>query len=444
MGDLLDRIAEQRRQHHAPLAERLRPQTLAEIVGQSETLSGDGFLSQAIRADRLVSMILWGPPGCGKTTLAAVMARMTSCHFEAFSAVLGGVKEIRGIVDSAKSRFHHGIRTLLFVDEIHRFNKSQQDALLPHVEDGTLTLVGATTENPSFALNAALLSRCKVIVLKPIPQDALVQLCKRALADPRRGLGMLELKPEEAALVQLASLAEGDARRALNLLEQASFWCAARHQTVLNAEAVQAAADGRVLTYDRSGDEHYNVISAFIKSMRGSDPDAAIYYMCRMLDAGEDPMFVLRRLIIFASEDIGNADPRALQLAVAASQAFTQLGMPEGAIPMAQAVTYCACAPKSNASYVALNAAREDIRLTGSLAVPAHLRNAPTALLRDMGAGKDYVYPHDHPGAFVANVRYLPDRLVGKRYYDPKGAGYERTIRERLEYWRPGSGKSGE
>ncbi|NUN15701.1 MAG: replication-associated recombination protein A [Myxococcales bacterium] len=436
MGDLLNRIAEEHRQRYAPLADRLRPQTLNEVVGQSESLAENGFLAKAIRADRIPSLILWGPPGCGKTTLANIVAKLTSSHFEAFSAVLGGVKEIRTIIDQAKSRLHRGIRTLLFVDEIHRFNKSQQDAFLPHVEDGSVTLIGATTENPSFALNAALLSRCKVIVLRSIPESDLIQLCQRALVDTRRGLGELNIQFEEPALAYLASLADGDARRVLNLLEQAAFWCVAHGKTSVDAEIVKAAVGERTLRYDRSGDEHYNVVSAFIKSMRGSDPDAAVYYMCRMLDAGEDPMFVLRRLIIFASEDIGNADPRALQVTVAASQAFAQLGMPEGAIPITQAVTYCATAPKSNASYVALHAAQEDIRRTGTLDVPAHLRNAPTALLRTLGAGRDYVYPHDVAGAFVPNVHYLPDQLAGRHYYEPNGAGYERTIRERLDYWR--------
>jgi putative ATPase len=443
LKDLFDHAGEKQTQANAPLADRMRPLVLAEIVGQARIVEEGGFLAEAIREDRVPSLLLWGPPGSGKTTLGHVIAAASAAHFEPFSAVLGGVKEVRVIVEAARQRTGmHGRRTLLFVDEIHRFNKAQQDAFLPHVESGAITLIGATTENPGFTINNALLSRCRLLTFEPIGPEALMTLADRALDDDERGLGGLDLSLQPEARELLVRLSGGDGRRTLNLLEQAALWTVGRGDDVIRIEAVEEAMAGRVLRHDRGGDAHYDVTSAFIKSMRGSDPDAALYYMCRMLDAGEDPRFIFRRLLVFASEDIGNGDPRALQVAVAASQAFEVIGLPEGAIPLAQAVTYCASAPKSNASYMGLRRAQKAVREVGDAEVPLHLRNAPTAIAKGQGHGKDYVYPHDQPGGFVPGVQYLPDALKGERFYDPSGIGYERYIRERLDEWR-GSPRDG-
>ena len=421
--DLFDHQAKS----EGPLADRLRPQRLGEVVGQRHLVGPGQLLARLIRADRTPSMILWGPPGTGKTTLAQVVANETSAVFVPFSAVLGGVPQLRKEIAGAQERRRLGKRTLLFVDEIHRFNKAQQDALLPHVEDGTVTLIGATTENPSFAVNAALLSRARVFRLEPLSADAIETLLRRALTHPR---GLKGVRVDDEALRVLAAAADGDARRALSVLEALAV-----DGRAIDTAAVTEAFEGATLLYDKSGEEHYNVVSAFIKSMRGSDPDAALYWMMRMIEAGEDPRFVLRRMLIFASEDVGNADPRALQLAVAADQAFRRLGMPEGLHAMAQCCTYLAVAPKSNASYRGFLAARADVKEHGALPVPMKLRNAPTQAMKRWGYGEGYRYPHDE-GGLAAGETYLPDALVGRRYYRPTGQGLEERIQARLRRLR--------
>ena len=414
-----------------PLAERMRPRTLADLVGQ-EHLVGEGkLLSRAIAADRLPSMILWGPPGSGKTTLARVVAETTHARYVPFSAVLGGVPEVRIILGEAKeARLYEGKRTILFVDEIHRFNKAQQDAFLPHVEDGTVTLIGATTENPSFAVVAPLLSRCKVFRLRGLGPTELCALMRRALASPE-GFGGA-LRAEDDALLAIAALAQGDARRALTTLEIAAEELQSQGGDLLTKDAVTATDEHKTLLYDKSGEEHFNVISAFIKSMRGSDPDAAIYWLMRMIESGDDPLFLLRRIMIFASEDIGNADPRALEIAVAADAAFRRMGLPEGLYPLAQATIYLACAPKSNAVKSAWQGAQAAVKEHGALEVPMKLRNAVTALMRDEGYGASYRYAHDERGGVAEGETYLPDALVGERFYRPTERGFERAISERL------------
>ncbi len=415
----------------APLAERMRPQRLDEMVGQQHLLGAEGILRRLIEQDQLSSAIFWGPPGIGKTTLARVIAQTTKSHFVAFSAVLQGVKDIREVVAKAQQeRNYYGRRTLLFIDEIHRFNKAQQDALLPWVENGDIILIGATTENPSFEVNSALLSRSRVFVLEPLDIDDIQKLIRRALS-VTEGLGQLQLSIEDRAVEFLADQAHGDARVALNTLEVAA--ATAKNQTIRHAD-VATAMQRAPLLYDKGAEEHYNVISAFIKSMRGSDPDAAIYWLARMIEAGEDPLFIARRIVIFAAEDVGNADPRALQLAVAAQQAVHFIGLPEGRIPLAQAVTYLATAPKSNAAYMAIAEAQKEVRQSGALPVPFHLRNAPTGLMKDLGYGRDYQYAHDHKDSVVTQ-EHLPEALGGSKYYRPNQSGYEKTIRERLAWW---------
>lgn len=422
-----------------PLAHRMRPRTLDEFAGQERVLGTGKPLRQWIQTDRVPSLILWGPPGCGKTTLAQIIAQQTRSGFESLSAVLSGVKDIKEAVERARQsqRLSHR-RTILFVDEIHRFNKSQQDALLPHVENGTVTLIGATTENPSFELNSALLSRARVIRLERLDAEALVALLKRAITDNQRGLGGIVLLSPEA-IEWLASTSEGDARRALTALETVALYHEKPGQE-LDLEATKAALESALerqpIPYDKSGEEHHNVVSAFIKSIRDSDPHAGLYYLARMLEGGEDPLFIMRRLVILASEDIGNADPRALQVALAVKDAVDFVGMPEARISLAQAVTYLASAPKSNASYAGIGEAIEEVRASGALPVPMHLRNAVTGLMKAEGYGKSYRYAHDDPGA-RARQTHLPRELVGKRFYRPKESGLERQIKERLDQLNP-------
>jgi putative ATPase len=415
----------------------MRPRTLEEYSGQEHVVGPDTLLRRAIGQDRLFSMILWGPPGSGKTTLARILARETKSHFVSFSAVLSGVKEIRAVIEEARRVRQLGRQTILFVDEIHRFNKAQQDAFLPHVESGLITLIGATTENPSFEVIAPLLSRCRVLVLNPLSEDDLVRLLRRALADAEQGLGGTGLGIEDGALETLARFADGDARAALNGLEAVAAFVASEEG---GGEPVTPERIGRILQrksllYDKEGEEHYNLISALHKSLRDSDPDAALYWLARMLAAGEDPLYVARRMIRFASEDIGNADPRALSLAVDALQSYHFLGSPEGELALAQAVLYLATAPKSNAAYVAFGRVQEEIRKTGSLPVPLHIRNAPTRLMRELGYGEGYQYAHDYEDAVVAQ-EHLPEELRGKRFYNPTERGYEKMIGERLAWWR--------
>jgi putative ATPase len=427
--DLFTQAADREAAASAPLAERLRPETLDEFVGQ-EHLTGEGkLLRQAVAAGKLPSLIFWGPPGTGKTTLARLLARGSGAAFVGMSAVLAGVKDVREVVAQAEERRRlQGQGTVFFLDEIHRFNRAQQDALLPHVEKGTLTLLGATTENPSFEVNSALLSRTRVVTLRPLEEEELVAVLRRALASPKGLAGAVEADDE--ALLAIARSAGGDARRALTTLE-----VAASGGTPVDVARVGEALQQRTLLYDRVGEEHYNVVSAFIKSMRGSDPDAALYWMARMLEAGEEPRFVVRRMVIFASEDIGNADPQALQVAVAALQALELVGLPEGTLPLTQAVTYLALAPKSNAVLTAYGRAREAVLEKGALGVPLHLRNAPTKLMKSMGYGGGYQYPHDFEGNWVAE-EYLPEALQGASFYRPGEQGREKELKERLERLR--------
>jgi len=414
----------------APLADRMRPRRFDEMIGQEHLVGPGTALRSMVESGDLPSLILWGPPGSGKTTLAWLLAETPDTRIEALSAVVSGVKEIREAVDRAR---RVGLRTLLFIDEIHRLNRAQQDVLLPHVEIGTVTLVGATTENPSFTVNAPLLSRCRVVTLRSLDDDALARVLELAATDAERGLGKFGITLDPETLPAIVSAADGDARRGLGLLEAA----VAVHRSGANAEAplgpetVREVAGQRLLIHDRDREEHYNVVSALIKSLRASDPDAALYYMARMIKAGEDPLFIARRLLIFASEDVGNADPAALPLAIATYQAVERLGMPEARIPLAQATTYLACAPRSNAAYKALDRALEAVDRTGSPPVPMHLRNAPTRLMKDEGYGRNYIYPHDADDAFVATEN-LPPPLAGERFYEPTERGAEAEMAKRL------------
>ena len=426
-----------------PLAERLRPQKLAEFVGQLHAVGEGTLIHNAIEHDRILSMILWGPPGCGKTTLARIIAGETRSHFIHFSAVLSGVKEIRGVIEKARDQQKlYRKQTILFVDEIHRFNKAQQDAFLHHVESGLITLIGATTENPSFEVISPLLSRCRVITLNMLTSEDIGTILNNALKDPDRGIGKLNLLLEADAFEYLVSIADGDARVALNNLEVAASLAETRSDAPDRAKPMpialkdlEHAIQKKALVYDKSGEEHYNIISALHKSLRGSNPDAAAYWLMRMIEAGEDPMYLGRRMVRFASEDIGNADPNALNVALNAVEAFRFLGHPEGDLALLQAAVYLATAPKSNSLYRAIKSVKRVINETGAQPVPYHIRNAHTKLMKNLGYGKNYKYAHNYENAIVSQ-EYLPDKLRGYKFYEPTDRGYERTIKRLLETWQ--------
>ena len=442
--DLFEYHALKAAEAEKPLADRVRPHSLKEFVGQNHVVGPEGLIRKAIESDKIFSMILWGPPGCGKTTLARIMASQTSCHFVHFSAVLSGVKDIRTVIETAREqRKLYRKRTVLFVDEIHRFNKAQQDAFLHHVESGLITLIGATTENPSFEVISPLLSRCRVITLHTLSSQEIAVIIDRALRNEQKGLGRAKLEINDDARDHLARVSQGDARVALNGLEIAASLAVTEIDGEKKESGTQRvtlkhlenALQKKALIYDKTGEEHYNLISAFHKSLRGSDPDAALYWLGRMLKAGEDPFYIARRMVRFASEDIGNADPQALVVAVNAMEAFKFLGHPEGELSLAQAVVYLATAPKSNSVYKAYGNVKKAIDDTGTLPVPLHIRNAPTGLMKDLGYGKGYRYAHDFDDAHVPQ-EYLPEKLRGQRYYSPSPRGYEKIIKQRLEQWR--------
>ncbi len=434
--DLFQRPPSDHGTPHSPLADRMRPRSLDEFVGQEHILGKACLLRRAIEQGTVGSLILWGPPGTGKTTLVHIIARAAAYNFVAFSAVTSGIKEIKKVIEESRAqRGRSSRKTLLFVDEIHRFNKAQQDAFLPHIEQGIITFIGATTENPSFEVVSPLLSRSQVVVLKALTEEDLLLILRRALSDREHGLGSTPLNIEPDALRHIARSAHGDARVALNALEALANAAIARAGTVIGIAQAEEALHNKALLYDKSGEEHYNLISALHKSMRGSDPDAALYWLGRMLEAGEDPLYLARRMVRFASEDIGNADPQALQVALAAMEAFHFIGIPEGKLALAQAAIYLATAPKSNAVYTAYAAAEADIKREGALPVPLHIRNAPTGLMKDLGYGSGYQYAHNHPQAFV-HQEYFPDKLKGRIYYRPSDRGFEKIIARRLSLWR--------
>ena len=437
---LFDHGWEERGAQHAPLAARLRPHRLDELVGQEHLVGPGTVLRRSIESDHLPSMVLWGPPGCGKTTLARIIATESQAHFVAISAVAAGVADLRKAVQEASDRLKQtGQRTILFIDEIHRFNKSQQDAVLPYVEDGTIILIGATTENPSFEVIGPLLSRSRVYALHPLAEEQMAALLDRALTDQERGLGSLQVSLEPEARDYLVNMAGGDARSMLTTLELAASATPpaadADGARTITLATLEDALQRRAYQYDKSGDAHYDTISAFIKSIRGSDPDAGLYWLARMVEAGEHPMFIVRRLVILAAEDVGLADPQALVVATACQQAVHFVGMPEGMLPLAECVVYLATAPKSNSAYLAYQKAAEDVRRHGQLPVPLHLRNAPTGLMRDMGYGKGYKYAHDYEQHAVEQ-EYRPPQLQGNAYYQPTAQGYEARIQEWLAHLR--------
>lgn len=426
-----------------PLAERMRPKSLNEFFGQTHVVGDGTLVRRSIDKDRIFSMILWGPPGCGKTTVARIIANETMSHFVHFSAVLSGVKEIRSVIEDAGNQLKlYQKRTILFVDEIHRFNKAQQDAFLHHVESGLITLIGATTENPSFEVIPPLLSRCRVITLKTLSRNDIADILEHALKDTENGLGDMNFVLARDAFSHLIHIADGDARVALNSLEIAASLFASeidnsekKKTRNITLKDLEKALEKKALVYDKSGEEHYNLISAFHKCLRGSDPDAALYWLGRMLTAGEAPLYIARRMVRFASEDIGNADPHALGIALSAMEAFKFLGHPEGELALAQVSVYLATAPKSNSIYSAYKSVKDVIKTSGTLPVPLHIRNAPTKLMKDLGYGKDYKYSHDYKGAYVSQ-EYLPEKLKGRRYYFPSDRGYEKVVKQRLERWR--------
>jgi putative ATPase len=418
-----------------PLADRMRPRTLDEFVGQEHILAPGKPLRVQIERDDPGSIIFWGPPGVGKTTLAHIIARMTQAEFVEFSAVLSGIKEIKQVMADAEKARQYGTRTIVFVDEIHRFNKTQQDAFLPHVEKGNIRLIGATTENPSFEIISALLSRSRVYVLNPLTEEQLVELLRRALADEDRGLGDQHIVAETSTLEKIAAYASGDARSAYNVLEIAATLAKDAGDDRITDAIVESALQKRILRYDKAGEEHYNLISALHKSVRNSDPDAALYWLARMLEAGEDPLYIARRVVRMAVEDIGLADPNALSIAMAAKEAVDFIGLPEGNLALAEAVVYLSLAPKSNALYTAYGRVRDDVEHTAADPVPLHLRNAPTKLMKDIGYGKGYQYAHDTEEK-VADMECLPEKLRGRRYYHPTDQGVEKRIQERMEQIR--------
>ncbi len=426
------------RREETPLADRMRPRNFEEFVGQKHILSPGSVLRNAIEKGELQSLIFWGPPGTGKTTLAFIIANYTGADFKAYSAVTSGIKEIKEIIASAtRQKKLYNRKTILFVDEIHRFNKAQQDAFLPHVEKGNIILIGATTENPSFEVISALLSRTKVYTLNPLSEPELKQIIDAALKDKERGLGNFKITLEDKAKDFIYQMANGDARVALSTLEFAVMTTSPDEKGIrnINLRIAQEAMQKKALVYDKAGEEHYNIISALHKSLRGSDVDAALYWLGRMLAGGEDPLYIARRLIRFATEDIGNADPQALQVAIAAKEAYHFLGTPEGELALAQTVVYLATAPKSNSIYKAFGKVQKEIQETQALPVPLHIRNPVTKLMKELDYGKDYKYPHDHPYHFV-DEEYLPDNLKGRRYYHPTDFGFEKEIKKRMEWWQ--------
>jgi putative ATPase len=425
-------------EREAPLADRMRPKTLEEFVGQEHLLGPGKILRHAIESDHLPSMILWGPPGSGKTTLAMMITSTTGAQFLAFSAVLSGVKEIKEVIEEADEEWRYRKRrTILFVDEIHRFNKAQQDAFLPHVENGTIILIGATTENPSFEVISPLLSRSKVFTLNPLTEEQIEVILRRGLEDAKRGLGQYPTVIEPEVMRGIGRMANGDARIGLNTLEMVVLTTPPDADGVrrIQQKNLEEVLQKKSFLYDKSGEEHYNLISALHKSLRGSDPDAALYWLGRMLEAGEDPLYIARRMVRFASEDVGMADPQALQVAVSAMEAFHFIGLPEGCLALAQAAVYLATAPKSNSLYTAYQKVQKDVRESENMPVPLHIRNAPTSLMEELGYGKEYKYPHDYPDHFVEE-QYLPENLKGRTYYHPTEQGFEKEIKKRLENWR--------